>query len=66
MTPRPIMSPRRAGEREDSAGFVGGIDVAVREHQALQRRDSARDEIVARRAAIHLFHRSRVDGEHVE
>ena len=58
--------PARAGEREDFEGFVGGIDVAVREHRARYRGDSSRDEIVTGRAAIHFFHGPRVDGEQVE
>jgi hypothetical protein len=58
--------PARAAKREDFAGFAGGIDVAIREHRARQRRDGARDEVVTRRAAIHLFHRPRVDGKQVE
>ena len=58
--------PARAGLRENFGGFVGGIDVAVREHGAWHRGDGARDEVVSGRAAIHLFHRPRVNGEQVE
>jgi len=53
----------RTGEREDFVGLVDGVDIAVRQHWALHLGDGVCDEVVPGRAAIHLFHCSRVDGE---
>ncbi len=55
-----------ASQREDFVGFRSRVNVAVRENGTIERGDGARDEFVARHAAIHLLHRPRVNRQQVD
>ena len=66
MAPRPIIRPRLPVRSSSARACGRRVDVAVGDDGTRHRRDRLANQVVVHGRPVHLRHRARVHGEHVE